>query len=103
MCSTRPSCDHPSPDTYATRRPPMSLMALPSTYTATRDELQRVATHVIARRRFAGCSKFGLRATPGGFGSPACGPDNETLRIAGIDLVRETTESTAATRSLRLS
>ena len=81
----------------------MSLMALPSTYAATRDELQRVATHVIARRRFARCGKFGLRATPGGFGSPACGPDYETLRIAGTDLVRETTDSTAATSSLGLS
>lgn len=80
----------------------MSLQPLPPTYAATRGELQRVATHVIARRRFAGCGKFGLRATPGGFGSPACGPDFETLRIAGSVLVRETTDSAAVTRSLRL-
>ena len=80
----------------------MSLSSLPPTYAATRDELQRVATHVIARRRFARCGRFGLRATPGGIGSPACGPDHETVRIAGTTLVRETTGSTATTRSLRL-
>lgn len=81
----------------------MSLKPLPPTYAATRAELQRVATHVIARRRFVRCGKFGLRATPGGFGAPACGPDFETLRIAGTDLVRETTDSAAATRILRLT
>lgn len=81
----------------------MSLKALPPTYDATRAELQRIATHVIARRRFALSGKFGLRATPGGFGAPACGPDFETLRIAGTDLVRETTDSAATTRTLHLN
>lgn len=80
----------------------MSLMPLPPSYEATRLELQRIATHIISRRRFTRCGKFGLRATPGGFGSPACGPDFETLRIAGTVLVRETTDSTASTRSLNL-
>ena len=36
----------------------------------TRDELQRIATHVLARARFAATGRFGLRATPGGFGTP---------------------------------
>src|SRR5689334_17790996 len=30
----------------------------------TRDALQRVATHVLARARYAATEKFGLRATP---------------------------------------
>src|SRR5438093_1388828 len=39
----------------------------------TRGALQRVATHVLARARFLSTGKFGLRATPGGFGTPAFG------------------------------
>jgi hypothetical protein len=56
---------------------------------ATRDALQRVATHVVARARFAATGKFGLRATPGGFGTPAFGASVEVLRVAGALLVRE--------------
>lgn len=58
---------------------------------ATRLELQRVATHVLARRRHDVCGRFGLRATPGGIGTPACGPPDalEVVRIDGTDLVHE--------------
>jgi hypothetical protein len=58
---------------------------------ATRLELQRVATHVLARRRCDATGKFGLRATPGGIGTPAFGPadDLEVVRISGTDLVHE--------------
>jgi hypothetical protein len=58
---------------------------------ATRLELQRVATHLLARRRHAVTGKFGLRATPGGIGTPAFGPadDLEVVRISGTDLVHE--------------
>jgi len=55
----------------------------------TRDALQRIATHVLARARFAATGKFGLRATPGGFGTPAFGGSIEVLRVAGVVLVRE--------------
>ena len=55
----------------------------------TRDALQRVATHVLARARFAATGRFGLRATPGGFGTPAFGDRVEVLRVAGEVLVRE--------------
>jgi hypothetical protein len=55
----------------------------------TRQDLQRVATHVLARRRHAVTGRFGLRATPGGFGTPAFGDDVEVLRVAGPALVRE--------------
>ena len=80
----------------------MSAHPLPDTYGATRDALQRVATHVLARRRFELCGKLGLRATPGGFGTPACGQDHEVIRLSGTALVRETTGPAAATTSLDL-
>jgi hypothetical protein len=81
----------------------MSLAPLPDGYADTREALQRVATHVLARRRFALSGKFGLRATPGGFGTPACGPDHEVVRVTGTHLVRERTgdASTTATLDLR--
>jgi hypothetical protein len=58
---------------------------------ATRSELQRVATHLLARRRHDVTGRFGLRATPGGFGTPAFGPPDavEVVRVAGTSLVRE--------------
>ena len=57
----------------------------------TRLVLQRVATHVLARRRHAVTGKLGLRATPGGIGTPAFGPvdDLEVVRTSGGDLVHE--------------
>jgi hypothetical protein len=57
----------------------------------TRTELQRVAVHLLARRRHAATGRFGLRATPGGFGTPAFGPDGapEVLRTDGAVLVHE--------------
>jgi hypothetical protein len=55
----------------------------------TRDELQRVATHVLARARFAATGRFGLRVTPGGFGTPAFGDAVEVLRVSGAALIRE--------------
>jgi hypothetical protein len=50
-----------------------------------------VATHVLAHRRHDVTGKFGLRATPGGVGTPAFGPpdDLEVVRICGTDLVHE--------------
>ena len=80
----------------------MLFEALPTTYDETREVLHRVATHVLARRRFERCGKFGLRATPGGFGTPACGGDHEVIRISGTTLVRETTGVTASTGLLDL-
>ena len=55
----------------------------------TRDALQRVATHVLARARYAAAGRFGLRATPGGFGTPAFGDAVEVLRVSGGVLVHE--------------
>ena len=56
---------------------------------STRDALHRIGTHVLARARHAATGKFGLRSTPGGFGTPAFGPAVEVVRVAGGGLVRE--------------
>lgn len=65
------------------------MHALPGTFAETRDALHRVAAHVLGRRRYEVSGRFGLRATPGGFGTPAFGPEPEVLRVAGGFLVRE--------------
>ena len=75
---------------------------LPTTFTATRISLQRVAVHIIARRRHDLVGRFGLRATPGGLGSPAAGPEHEVVRTAGRWLVRERTGAEARTTALDL-
>jgi hypothetical protein len=58
------------------------------TYAATRSALHLVAAHIVARRRAAVTGRFGLRPTPGGFGTPMFG-DEEVLRVDGDSLVRE--------------
>ena len=68
-----------------------------SVFAASRAELRRVATHVLARRRHDVTGKLGLRATPGGFGTPAFGPDVEVLRVSGTALVRERAGEVAVT------
>ena len=56
----------------------------------TRTVLHRVAAHVLARRRFKESGRFGLRASPGGFATPAFGEEPETVRVAGGFVLRET-------------
>jgi hypothetical protein len=80
----------------------MGLEPLTEPYATTRATLQRVATHVLARRRAARCGRFGLRATPGGIGTPACGPEHEVVRISGTRLIREISGEANATTSLEL-
>jgi hypothetical protein len=63
----------------------------------TRDDLHRLAAHVLARRRFDVSGHFGLRASPGGIATPAFGPEPEVLRIAGTTLVREVGTDAACT------
>ena len=57
--------------------------------TRTRSDLHRIAAHVLGRRRYAVSEHFGLRASPGGIGTPAFGPEPETLRLTSMLLVRE--------------
>lgn len=59
------------------------------TITTTRGVLHRVAAHVLGRRRFQVSGRFGLRASPAGFATPAFGEGPEVVRIAGGLLVRE--------------
>ena len=72
---------------------------------STRHTLQRIAAHVLARRRFEVTGRFGLRAAPGGFATPAFGPEPEVVRWSGSVLVREVGPSASAVpivgRSLR--
>jgi hypothetical protein len=58
-------------------------------FAATRRTLHLVAAHVLGRRRFAVAGRFGLRASPGGFATPAFGDGPEVIRVAGTSLVRE--------------
>lgn len=57
---------------------------------ATRDTLHRVATHVLARRRYEVTGRFGLRVSPGGIATPAFGDGPEVVRVSGGHLVHET-------------
>jgi hypothetical protein len=66
------------------------MTVVPSSYSATRDALRRIAAHVLARAQFASIGRIGLRATPGGFGTVQFGAERTRLRISGALLVRET-------------
>lgn len=57
-------------------------------YAATRRSLHAVAEHVLCAARHAAVGRIGLRAAPGGFGTPHFGDDRRLL-VVGIDLVRE--------------
>jgi hypothetical protein len=70
---------------------------------ATVEELRRLATHVLARARFAATGRFSLRLTPGGFGTPEFGPDQRRVRVSGTTLfVESDREGNATTRSKRI-
>ncbi len=55
----------------------------------TRDDLHRLAAHVLGRRRYEVSGRFGLRSSPGGLATPAFGTEPEVLRTAGMSLIRE--------------
>ena len=69
---------------------------VPDVLVATRRDLQRLATHVLARARALDGGHFGLRATATGIGTPAFGPAGTVLRLAGTTLVREDQTSEGA-------
>ncbi|HVA75446.1 MAG TPA: hypothetical protein VNF71_12885 [Acidimicrobiales bacterium] len=64
-------------------------MISPAAHRDTREALHSVAAHVLARRRYESAGRFGLRATPGGFGTPTFGLQFEVVRTAGRALVHE--------------
>jgi hypothetical protein len=63
---------------------------------ATRRTLHRIAAHVLGRRRHQVSGRFGLRATPGGFATPAFGEEPEAIRVADGVLIRDTGGGTAS-------
>lgn len=75
----------------------MRLPDVPDGFDDTRAVLQRVAVHVVARARQQATGRFGLRVTPGGFGTPAFGDAVERVRVSRGLLVRETAGVGAAT------
>lgn len=76
-----------------------ALPPLPPTFADTRDALQRVAVHIIARARSQGVGRFGLRVTVGGFGTPEFGDDVARVRVSGVHLVRESAGTDGARSS----
>ena len=53
------------------------------TFTSTRQELHRIAVHVVARARHQATGRFSLRVTPAGFGTPDFGPGGRRVRVTG--------------------
>lgn len=67
----------------------MTLPLMPETFVVSRDALQRVAVHVVARASVHATGRIALRALPGGFGTTALGDDVVRVRVADGLLVRE--------------
>jgi hypothetical protein len=61
---------------------------LPEAFAATRDALHELAGREISPAREAVTGRIGLRAMPGGFGTPVFG-DRRRLRVDGAELVVE--------------
>jgi hypothetical protein len=68
---------------------PVTLAPLPPAFAATRALLHRAAQDVLSPARERVTGRIGLRATPGGFGTPPFG-DGEEVRIEGAELVHQT-------------
>jgi hypothetical protein len=65
-----------------------------------RNELHRIAVHVVARTRIEATGRLSLRVTPGGFGTPDLGSDGRRIRVSGGHLVVESdAEGAASVRS----
>ena len=71
----------------------MTLEPLPPDYVETREALHRLACYVLSPARKAVTGRIGLRSTPGGFGTPLYGTD-EQLRIEGASLVHRRGDAT---------
>jgi hypothetical protein len=71
------------------------LAPLPDGFGETRDALHRLAAHVLAPARKAVTGRIGLRPTPGGFGTPPFGAD-EQLRVERASLIRRRDGATEA-------
>lgn len=58
----------------------------PGELSTTRHDLHRLAAYAIAPARHAATGRFGLRSTPGGFGTPPFEPDRQ-IRTDGLTLI----------------
>lgn len=65
------------------------LPPLPARYTMARDGFHRLAYGIVAEARRRATTKFGLRFTRGGFGTPFYGAD-EQVRVEGNRLIHQT-------------
>ena len=70
------------------------LRPLPDDFVATRLAMHRVAEDVMKPAREAVTGRFGLRASPGGFGTPPFG-DVRELYVEGVELVVRSGSSTS--------
>lgn len=74
----------------------LSLPPLPDGFARTRESLHRLAEDVIKPAREQTSGEFSLAQTPGGFGTPVFGKDNQ-VRVEGVNLiVRESGEGRSA-------
>jgi len=64
----------------------ITLPALPADFAQTRDSMHRLAEGVIKVAREHVTGEFSLIRTPGGFGTPPFGGDNQ-VRVDGVELV----------------
>jgi hypothetical protein len=78
------------------------LEPLPGGYAETREALRRLAVYVLSPARKAVTGRIGLQPTPGGFGTPVFGAD-EQLRVEGGTLVRQRGTATDSTPITSLS
>ena len=67
---------------------PEQLRPLPRDFHDTRDALHRLATHVVYLPRREATGRYGMIWTPGGFGTPFFG-DDEQIRVTGDVLVHQ--------------
>lgn len=65
----------------------MTLGPLPPKFTDTRDALHQIAFFAMAPARYKAMGRMGLKATPGGFGTPEF--DGRVARVEGEFLVHE--------------
>lgn len=68
---------------------PERLRPVPPSLAATRERLHRLAEDELSPARRKATGKIGLRATPGGFGTPLFG-EGRRVRVDGAELVVET-------------
>ena len=78
-----------------------ALPSPPPNLSATRVALHRLAAYVIAPTRFAATGRFGLRSTPGGFGTPEF--DGRRVRVEGADLIDERPDGERRTKITTLT